>query len=61
MNYEPYIIPKTLADRIHMLQAIAFKQTIFVPIDNGVQIYYPCGTKRFISNAWYNDINTDEL
>jgi hypothetical protein len=37
------------------------KQTIFVPVNNGVQIYYSCGTKRFIANSWYDDINTDSL
>lgn len=27
----------------------------------GVLICYPDGTKRFISNNWYIDINTDSL
>lgn len=72
MIYEPYIIPKSIVDRANELtfasymiakqvQSRVTKQTIFVPVDNGVQIYYPCGTKRFISNSWYNDINTDQL
>lgn len=27
----------------------------------GVWMIYPCGTERFISNTWYDDVNTDEL
>jgi len=72
MNYEPYIIPKSIVNRYNelsialnviakSLQSKVTKQTIFDPVDNGVQIYYPCGTKRFIANSWYDDINTDEL
>lgn len=37
------------------------KKAIYIPVSNGAQIYYPCGTKRFIANTWYDDINTDEL
>lgn len=27
----------------------------------GVEIVYPCGTRRWISDSWYSDINTDTL
>jgi len=27
----------------------------------GTRILYPDGTKRFISNSWYNDINIENL
>lgn len=30
-------------------------------VDNGVHILYSDGTKRFISNNWYIDIDTDQL
>lgn len=27
----------------------------YLPVPDGVILLYPCGTKRFISNGWYND------
>jgi hypothetical protein len=30
-------------------------------LENGVLIIYLCGTKRFISNSWYDDIDTNNL
>jgi hypothetical protein len=36
---------------------------IFVDeVENGVTIFYSLdGTKRFINNSWYDDIDTDNL
>lgn len=33
-----------------------YGETVFRYVLNGVIIYYLDGTKRFISNSWYDDI-----
>lgn len=34
---------------------------IIIAVPDGVWIFYTDGVKRFISNSWYVDINTDLL
>lgn len=43
---------------IEMPSKVIIAQSIF---DDSVHMYYPCGTKRWISTTWFDDINTDTL
>jgi hypothetical protein len=50
-----YFLSKFLDDTVYI------DSNIYYQVESGVRVHYPDGTKRFIANSWYVDIDTDQL